>query len=143
MSDSERSQFKFSTYGSNDHVMFNMASGDVRYNRVFKNYNLRFPSGIVYIADGIVASSGWSISRAYYLAYRHNGFDRLPDERTIKPRLSASANVLYADLHAANISFSSFWAAGNNSYDALQFAFGRVEDERCDTTKMPHSILLK
>jgi len=122
--------------------MHDQTSESSHYTRVFKTFNLRYPAGLVYIADNFVTTS-WLINFAYWLAYRHNGFDRVAGESVTKPRVNATSNMLYADLHAANISFGEVWPSGDNSRFPLLYAFGRSSDAKCSLANMPHTVFIK
>ena len=139
----EQDQYTYSTYGANELLMHNQASTTSHYIRVFKTFKLRYPSGLVYIADSIITTAGWGINYPYWLAYRHGSYDRPANATGTQPRMDATANMLYADLHAANISFGTFWPVGDNSRNALLYAFGRTTNSQYSLVNMPHTVFVK
>ncbi|MFA6724479.1 MAG: type II secretion system protein [Lentisphaeria bacterium] len=127
---SEASQFKYCSYGCNHWVMHNqLGSSSDNYKRVFKTYQLRFPAGIVYIADSQVTTANWSISYPYWIRFNHSGFDRPLGSYSAAPRSTASANFLFADLHVVNLSFSEFWPPGDDANTPMRCAYGRNSDQ--------------
>lgn len=138
---SEISNFMYCSYGNNTYIMHAQTASpeSPQYRRVFKTYNLRYPAGLIYIGDNN-RKSEWNHRWSYEIAYRHNGFDRTIGEEGDPPRKSATVNFLYADLHAANTSFASFWPTGSNSDRPLRYAYGRYPESQYFVDNMPHKI---
>lgn len=149
---SEISKFVYCSYGCNPYIMHNQEQpfneANIKYLRVYKTYNLRYPAGLIYIGDSNVTEAGWTIGYSYYIAFRHNGFDRPPGVygNDSPPRSSATANILYVDLHVANTNHAGLWPPGGNSSNPFHYAYsayGRGHDPKYYVANMPHTIFKK